>query len=116
MHRGHVPVLGLLKELCLFDLHNLDVVQVLCAAPDHFSKGIDFALLDDPRLCARDDALRGPPREGASLEDEPGCEEGARVCLSAVDDVAGDDVGGIWVGVAEKEGEGDDGPGIAGDV
>lgn len=55
--------MGLLKELGLFDLHDLDMVEVFGATADDFAKGVDLALLDDPRLCARDDALWGPAGE-----------------------------------------------------
>lgn len=61
--RGDAPVMGLLKELGLFDLHDLDMVEVFGATADDFAKGVDLALLDDPRLCARDDALWGPAGE-----------------------------------------------------
>ena len=106
-NKGRAPVLSLLEKLCLFDLHDFDMVKIFGATTDYFAKRIDFALLDDPRLGARDDALGGPPWEGASLEDEPSGEKRARVSLPAVDDVAGDDVRGVWVGITQKEREGD---------
>lgn len=52
MKQEHAPILRLFEELSLFDLHDLDMVQVFRATPDYFPKGVDFALLDDPRLCA----------------------------------------------------------------
>jgi len=48
----NVPVSGLGELGRLFDLHNLDMIQIFCETLDDPAKWIDLALLDNPRLCA----------------------------------------------------------------
>jgi len=48
----HLPVSGLSELGRLFDLHNLDVIQVFCETLDDPAEWINLALLNNPRLRA----------------------------------------------------------------
>lgn len=62
----------------LFDLHDLDMIQISGLAFDGPSHRIDLTFLDNPGLCATDDASGEPAGHCASLEDEAGSQERAR--------------------------------------
>jgi hypothetical protein len=74
------------------------------------AKWVNLRLFEDPRLGARDDALRCPAREGTTLEKEACSAECAPFCGLARDDIAGDNVGGVWVWVSQEKCQRDDWP------
>lgn len=97
-----VPISRLPELYVLLDLHYLEVIKVPSRALDHLSKRVDLALFDKPRLCPRDKLLWEPSREVAPLEDEAGGEKSAVGGLFAGDDVARDDMGCVWIRIAQE--------------
>jgi len=98
-------VLSLTQGDRLCGLHNLDVVQIARRATNRPTKWIDFRFLEDPRLCTRDDALRRPSWEGSTFEEEACGAQRAAFCRFTRDDIAGDNMGGVWIWIAQEKGE-----------
>ena len=107
------PLGRLTKESGFFNLHHFDVIQIPRPAPDGFGNRVNLRFLDNPCLCSRYDALRSPAGKRPPFQDEACGQKRAVGRLLARDDIAGNDVCRVWVGIAEEEGERNDGPGIA---
>lgn len=56
----HSPISSLAKQYMLFDLHDLDMIEVFRSTSYYFANRVYLTLLDDPRLCSGDDVLWCP--------------------------------------------------------
>ena len=81
------------------------MVQIARLAPDCPPHRVNLALLHNPGLCATDDALGEPAGHCASFEDEASGQERAFRRDRTRNDIAGDDMRGVGIWVAQKEGE-----------
>jgi hypothetical protein len=88
------------------------MVQIARLASDCPAHWVNLALLNDPGLCATDDALGEPAGHCTSFEDEAGGQERAFRRDRTRNDIAGDDMRGVGIWVTQKEGERYNGPRI----
>lgn len=111
----NVPVIRSLQVNALACRHDLDVVQVARLARHDLAEGVDLALFEDPALRTGHHAARRPAGEVAALQDEARRAQRTHGRCGALDDVAREDVRGVWVWVAQEEGKRDDGPWVTGE-
>jgi len=89
------------------------MVEISRLAAHDPTRRINLTLLKDPTLGAADNPFRSPFRERPFFQNEAGGEQGALRRVGTRNDVARENVRGVWIGITEEESEGDDGPRIA---